>query len=214
MFVASTPGAHAPMSEHSTVSRDSDYHHYQQPHAAPQQQSRSFGLGIRRAKTATGNSIKRLFKHSNKSDITNDTPRRAEPIDSPSSLGSGLSLYSESTHMYRPYADNSRPPSARSSKSVRSILSSAKRITLRPSTLFRKHTFVLSDAEMPESPDVAHASYSGSPHGSPRLSQSLPERPASPLPRTTGSAGNRLQHSPMPTRQPPPPPMGQWMRHA
>ncbi|KAJ2582646.1 hypothetical protein GGH95_001418, partial [Coemansia sp. RSA 1836] len=169
MFVASTPGAHAPMSEHSTSSHSADHRHYQQQ--PPSQQSRSFGLGIRRAKTATGNSIKRLFKHGSRPDSNSsgDTSRRAataEPIDSPSPPSSGASLHPESSHMLGPYAEHYRPPSARSTKSVRSIFSSARRITLRPSTLFRKHTLLLSDADVPESPRVAPASHTESPYGS------------------------------------------------
>ncbi|KAJ2806322.1 hypothetical protein H4S07_003831, partial [Coemansia furcata] len=135
MFVASTPGAHGPMSEHNTSSRSVDHHRQPPP------QSRSFGLGIRRAKTATGNSIKRLFKHSSKPDnnpVAGDLPRMgvtAEPIDSPSPPGS-TSHHPEATHIHRQYVEHCRPPSARSTKSVRSIFSSAKRITLRPSMLF------------------------------------------------------------------------------
>ncbi|KAJ2881738.1 hypothetical protein H4R27_003890 [Coemansia aciculifera] len=211
MFVASTPGAHGPMSEYTPSSRGVDHHHQQPP------QSRSFGLGIRRAKTATGNSIKRLFKHSSKPDnssVSGDLPRRGitvEPIDSPSPPGSTTSRHPEAIHIHRPYAEHCRPPSARSTKSVRSIFSSAKRITLRPSTLFRKHTPVLSDADMPESPHVAPASDVGSSFGSPRISPARHARPASPLPTTTDIGNRPQQHrSPMP----PPPPMGQWMRHA
>ncbi|KAJ2032206.1 hypothetical protein H4S04_006246 [Coemansia sp. S16] len=205
MFVASTPGAHGPMSEHNTSSRGIDHHHQQPP------QSRSFGLGIRRAKTATGNSIKRLFKHSSKPDssVAGEVPRKgitAEPIDSPSPPSSTALLHSEAIH--RPFVEHCRPPSARSTKSVRSIFSSAKRITLRPSTLFRKHT-----PDMLESPHVAPASNVGSSFGSPRISPAIHARPASPVPTTT-DIGNRPQQHRSPMPPPPPPPMGQWMRHA
>ncbi|KAJ2714288.1 hypothetical protein H4R19_001806 [Coemansia spiralis] len=67
--------------------------------------------GLRRAKAATATSIKKLFKG-----------RRTTPEAAP-------------CEQHRPI--ESRPSSVHSGRSVRSIFSSARRITLRPSMLFR-----------------------------------------------------------------------------
>ncbi|KAJ2846907.1 hypothetical protein IWW36_004124 [Coemansia brasiliensis] len=118
---------------------------------------RRHGLGLRRARTATANSIKKLFKSkrdpqnaysnggtssSNSGSSANNGRRR--------SLIPGLDALRSSSNDLEPVKApavqnlpiESRPSSAHSTRSMRTIFSSAKRITLRPSLLFRHQNHV------------------------------------------------------------------------
>ncbi|KAJ2462993.1 hypothetical protein GGI02_005332, partial [Coemansia sp. RSA 2322] len=93
--------------------------------------------------------------------------------------------------------------------SVRSIFSAARRITLRPSTLFRRHApdpdpSPPSAAVLLAGPPAswAHDASSASDAGSPLRSPSPVQTPLPPLPVAAAS-----EHSP-------PQMLGQWMRHA
>ncbi|KAJ2146240.1 hypothetical protein IW142_002194 [Coemansia sp. RSA 564] len=123
--------------------------------------TRRHGLGLRRAKTATANSIKKLFKgRRNSQTIDNvDSISNASASKNPVNTGRRRSLlpglesllpisYSggNDTVPKVPTVQNlpieSRPSSAHSTRSVRSIFTTAKRITLRSSMLFKNQNHV------------------------------------------------------------------------
>ncbi|KAJ2000166.1 hypothetical protein GGI04_004260 [Coemansia thaxteri] len=179
-------------------------------HSQAPQSSRSFGLGIRRAKAATGNSIRRLFRHAGRAGSTEGQ----QMLEQQEEMGGGIRPTlapiecSSSFGLHRSRSDL-RAPSVRSSKSVRSIFSAARRITLRPSTLFRRHApdpdpSPPSAAVLLAGPPAswAHDASSASDAGSPLRSPSPVQTPLPPLPVAAAS-----EHSP-------PQMLGQWMRHA
>ncbi|KAJ2496999.1 hypothetical protein GGH96_005431 [Coemansia sp. RSA 1972] len=123
--------------------------------------TRRHGLGLRRAKTATANSIKKLFKGRRDSQTTDniDSISNASASKNPVNTGRRRSLlpglesllpisYSggNDTVPKVPVVQNlpieSRPSSAHSTRSVRSIFTTAKRITLRSSMLFKNQNHV------------------------------------------------------------------------
>ncbi|KAJ2141758.1 hypothetical protein IW136_002165 [Coemansia sp. RSA 678] len=123
--------------------------------------TRRHGLGLRRAKTATANSIKKLFKgRRNSQSIDNvDSISNASASKNPVNTGRRRSLlpglesllpisYSggNDTIPKVPTVQNlpieSRPSSVHSTRSVRSIFTTAKRITLRSSMLFKNQNHV------------------------------------------------------------------------
>ncbi|KAJ2124651.1 hypothetical protein IW147_001616 [Coemansia sp. RSA 720] len=123
--------------------------------------TRRHGLGLRRAKTATANSIKKLFKGRRDSQTIDsiDSISSASASKNPVNTGRRRSLlpglesllpisYSggNDTVPKVPAVQNlpieSRPSSAHSTRSVRSIFTTAKRITLRSSMLFKNQNHV------------------------------------------------------------------------
>ncbi|KAJ2078738.1 hypothetical protein H4R24_004267 [Coemansia sp. RSA 988] len=121
------------------------------------QSTRKHNLGLRRAKTATANSIKKLFKSrrdasKSRSDdgtiqqeaITEKDIARMAGLAS-NSVDSSSVPFNDAAHLQH-RAIESRPSSSHSTRSVRSIFSSAKRITLRSSMLFRHQNHVAAIA--------------------------------------------------------------------
>ncbi|KAJ2837276.1 hypothetical protein J3B01_002247 [Coemansia erecta] len=123
--------------------------------------TRRHGLGLRRAKTATANSIKKLFKGRRNSQTIDNVDSISNASASKNSVNTGRrrsllpgleSLlpisYSggNDTVPKVPTVQNlpieSRPSSAHSTRSVRSIFTTAKRITLRSSMLFKNQNHV------------------------------------------------------------------------
>ncbi|PIA18813.1 hypothetical protein COEREDRAFT_90760 [Coemansia reversa NRRL 1564] len=117
------------------------------------QTTRKHDLGLRRAKTATANSIKKLFKSrrdsskpcSDDETIQHETTSEKDITRISGLVGHSLDSASEELNddaNFQQRAIESRPSSLHSTRSVRSILSSAKRITLRSSMLFRHRSHV------------------------------------------------------------------------
>ncbi|KAJ2308278.1 hypothetical protein H4S02_005194, partial [Coemansia sp. RSA 2611] len=131
------------------------------PQPADKSPTRKHGLGLRRARTATANSIKKLFKgrrdmqgassgssgttagSSTGSTASGNNGRRRSLLPGLDSL---LPSSSNDSAPVVPAVQNlpieSRPSSAHSTRSVRTMFSSAKRITLRSSMLFKHQNHV------------------------------------------------------------------------
>ncbi|KAJ1728098.1 hypothetical protein LPJ61_004222, partial [Coemansia biformis] len=155
--------------------------------------TRKHDLGLRRAKTATTNSIKKLFKGRRDAPCSDaDGSRLHKQGSAYNAVAHGMA---DEPYMLAPpiapYAQRrpieSRPSSAHSTRSVRSIFSSARRITLRPSMLFRQkdHTDDFGSGVLEPEPGSAEQPPASQASGLP-ASQASPS-PASQAPRSPAS---------------------------